>query len=57
MVKKLYLFGGIIFEAVVVWGYTKEKPPYRVSDYIIGGIIDVLAWPIVLLDNIREWSR
>lgn len=57
MVKKLYLIAGIIFEAFVIGAYIKDKPAYRKIDYLVGGIIDIVAWPIVLLDNIIEWSR
>lgn len=57
MVKKLYLIAGIVFEAFVIRAYIKNKPGYRKIDYLIGGIIDIVVWPIVLLENIIEWSR
>ena len=57
MVKKLYFATGVLFEAFVMRGYIKEKVPYALAEIITGGIIDIVAWPVVLLVNIIEWSR
>lgn len=57
MVKKLYLIAGIVFEVFVIGAYIKDKPQYRKIDYLVGGVIDIVAWPIVLLENIIRWSR
>lgn len=57
MALKLYLTAGIIFEVFVIGAYIKDKVPYRKIDFLIGGVIDIIAWPIVLLENIVRWSR
>lgn len=57
MVKKLYFAIGVIFEVFVMRGYIKEKVPYALTEIITGGIIDIVAWPVVLIANIIEWSR
>jgi len=53
----LYFGAGVIFETFVIRAYIKDKVPYRKVDFVIGGIIDIVAWPVVLLQNIIEWSR
>ncbi len=57
MVKKLYLIAGIVFEAFVIRAYIKDKPGYRKIEYLVGGIIDIVAWPIILLENVIRWRR
>jgi len=57
MAWKLYLIVGIIFEAFTIRGYIEQKVPYTKAEILIGGIIDIVTWPIVLLVNIIDWSR
>ena len=57
MAWKLYLFAGVIFEAYTLWGYIKDKVPYTISEIILGGLLDILTWPIVLLINIIDRTR
>lgn len=57
MAKKLYFVAGIIFELCVIGAYIKDKPPYRKVDYLVGGVIAVLAWPVLLLAHVIDWSR
>lgn len=55
MVTKSYLIAGVIFETFVIKGYVEDKVPYTKAQIIIGGIIDVVLWPIVLLENFIDW--
>lgn len=57
MIKNIYLTVGVIFEAFILRQYKKDKVPYTRLQIIIGGIIDIIAWPVVLLGNIMEWRR
>lgn len=57
MVIKIYLIAGVIFEAFVIKDYVKDKVPYTKAQIIIGGIIDVVLWPIILLENFIDWRR
>lgn len=54
MTAKIYLICGIIFEAFILNSYWKNKVPYTKAEIFIGGIIDILAWPIVLINNIKK---
>lgn len=54
MIAKIYLIFGIVFEAFILNSYWKNKVPYTKVEIFIGGIIDILAWPIVLIDNIKK---
>lgn len=53
----IYLVAGVIFECFVIWSYFTEKAPYTKTEIVVGGIIDIVLWPIVLLKNIIEWGR
>lgn len=44
-----YLTIGFLFEGLIVIGYLKNKVPFTKTEMIIGGIIDILLWPIVIL--------
>lgn len=57
MALKLYLIVGIIFATYVIKGYIENEVPYTKAEILIGGILDILTWPIVLLVNIIDWSR
>lgn len=57
MAKKIYLIIGTIFEAFIMANYLRDKVPYTKTEIIVGGIIDIIAWPVVLLDNIMGRRR
>lgn len=57
MALKLYLIVGIIFAAYVIKGYIENEVPYTKAEILIGGILDILTWPIVLLVNLIDWGR
>lgn len=57
MAVKIYLIAGILFEAFVLWDYFRCKVPYTKAEIVFGAIIDIVAWPIVLLANIIDWGR
>lgn len=57
MIKNIYLTVGVIFEVFILRQYQKDKVPYTKASIIIGSIIDIIAWPVVLLGNIMEWRR
>lgn len=57
MAKKIYLIIGTIFEVFILVNYLRDKVPYTKTEIIVGGIIDIIAWPVVLLDNIMGWRR
>lgn len=44
-----YLLIGFLFEGLIIIGYLKNKVPFTKAEVIIGGIIDILLWPIVIL--------
>lgn len=53
----LYLIAGIIIEAFVIRDYAKDEVPYTKAQMVIGGILDIITWPIVILVNIILWNR
>lgn len=58
MVKKIYLIVGTIFEFFILRNYLRDKVPYTKTEIIVGDIIDIIAWPVVLLVNIvMRWRR
>ncbi|MCD8119685.1 MAG: hypothetical protein LUE29_09460 [Lachnospiraceae bacterium] len=52
MGKKMYLITGIIFEALVLRNYAKNNVSFTWPELIAGGVIDIAAWPVVLLANV-----
>ncbi|MEY8573699.1 hypothetical protein AALD01_04710 [Oscillospiraceae bacterium 21-37] len=44
-----YLLIGFLFEGLIVIGYLKNKVQFTKAEMIIGGIIDILLWPFVIL--------
>lgn len=52
MGMKIYLTIGLIFEILVLRSYIKANVPYTKFEIWLGAVIDVFAWPIVLLRNI-----
>lgn len=44
-----YLLIGFPFEGLIVIGYLKNKVQFTKAEMIIGGIIDILLWPFVIL--------
>ena len=56
-----YLVVGIMLEILVIKSYIKHNPHYDKIQYLIGSVIDIVAWPIVLLGNIIgntiNWGR
>ena len=57
-VEKIYLIIGTIFEAFVLANYFKDEVSYTKTEIIVGDIIDIIAWPVVLLVNIvMRWRR
>ena len=40
---------GFLFEGLIVIGYLKNKVQFTKAEMIIGGIIDILLWPFVIL--------
>lgn len=52
MIAIIYLICGTVFELFILNAYRKSKVPYTIAEILIGGIIDILAWPIILFKNI-----
>lgn len=52
-----YLVAGLIFEMLVLISCRGRNVNFKLMDYIIGGLIDIWAWPIVLLVNLIFWLR
>ena len=52
-----YLAIGIMLEILIIRSYIKYNPNYEKIQYLIGGVIDIVAWPIVLLGNVINQGR
>lgn len=54
MIAKIYLICGIVFEFFILKSYFENNDPYTIAEILIGAVIDIIAWPIILLENIIE---
>lgn len=48
----VYLIIGLIIEIVIMKQDAEAGAPYTMGEVLVGAIIDIVAWPIVLLVNI-----
>lgn len=49
MAMYIYWFIGVIFEALVTIGYIRSGESYSRGERLLGGLIDILFWPVVIL--------
>lgn len=54
MFIKCYLIIGVVVATFIAIGYLTDNKTYTKTELFFGSIIDIIAWPFIILLNIIE---